>query len=336
MKLRDQMLQKIRMQGKSQATFKSYWGWCERYLRFCRSHYGDWKHPSELGEADVERWLSMLANNLDCAPNTQNVALQSVCYLYKQVLGRPLSNVNAIRAKGPQRVREVLDASEVSRLFDQLDGIYLLTAQLIYGCGLRISDVAQLRIKDISFERCQLHIRDGKGCKDRYCSFPVELHDLVKNQIESMRKLHAKDLRNGANGVSLPCAFGRKSPRSRMDFSWWYLFTAPRYSLCPVTKQSYRHHRHRTHLGAAISKAAVAAGIEKRVTSHVLRHCYATHANELGVNVTSLQKLLGHSDIRTTMVYVHANQHGVTSSQSPLADLLARRISVNPRLRATG
>lgn len=331
------MLKKIRLQGKSDATFRSYWGWCERFLRFARSHYGQWKHPSELDETDVERWLSAIANESECSPNTQNVALQAVCYLYRHLLNRPLSQVDAIRAKGPQRVRDVLDVSEVARLFDNLEGINLLTAQLIYGCGLRISDVANLRIKDISFERRQLHIHDGKGRKDRYCSFPEALHEAVRFQIASVRRLHSQDLSENAAGVSLPNAFARKSPRSRMDFAWWYLFTAPRYSICPRSGLRLRHHRHRTHLGAAIGKAAKAAGIEKRVTSHVLRHCYATHANELGVDVTRLQQLLGHSDVRTTMIYVHANRSGVTSSASPLTDLLARRSQTDPpTLRVTG
>ena len=323
MALRDELVARIRAQGKSEETAKSYWNWIARYLRFVKLRRGEWVHPAELGRGDVEGWLSDLANVWDCSPNTQNVALQAVCYLYREILGKPLQGVDALRAKRPQRVREVLDVSEVARVLDELRGVHLLVAQLIYGCGLRINDVAKLRIKDISFERCQLHLREGKGAKDRFACFPEVLHEPVRRQLESMRVLHRHDVADGLAGVSLPYAWARKSPTSRLDFGWWYLFSADRYSRCPRSGLMLRHHRHRTHLGAAIGKAAKRAGIEKRVTSHVLRHCYATHANELGVDVTILQQLLGHSDVRTTMIYVHGNRERATAAVSPLAAMLA-------------
>lgn len=337
MTLKDEMQRRLRMQGKSDETHKTYWSWCERFIRFAKNQRGEWVHPSKLTERDVEAWLSSLANEWDCSPNTQNVALQAACYLYREVLGRPLVGVSAMRAKRPQRVRDVLDVSEVARLFDELQGVHLLVAQLIYGCGLRISDVANLRIKDISFERCQLHVYDGKGAKDRYTSFPEVLHDAVRRQVDSMRVLHRHDVQDGLNGVSLPHAWARKSPSSRLDFAWWYLLASDRYSKCPRTGELLRHHRHRTHLGLEIGRAARRAGIEKRVTSHVLRHCYATHANEMGVDVTVLQKLLGHNDVRTTMIYVHANQAKATAAKSPLESLMRNPAArARPNLRLHG
>lgn len=322
-----QLRERIRVQGKSKATADTYWYWCRKYILFLKQ--GEtWVHPASVGVPEAERWLTYLANREHVSKNTQNLALQSICYLYRHVLRKPLEGVSAFRAKRPDQVRDVIDTSEVARLFDCLSGVPLLVAQLIYGCGLRIGDVARLRVQDISFERTQLHIHTGKGDKGRYTCFPAVLHDRVRTQIESMRVLHAWDQENNPNGVSLPGAFRRKSPRAGLRFGWYYLFCSGNLSrgedgvLC-------RHHRDKSHLGREIRNAADRGGIEKRVTSHILRHSYATHAHEQGVSMRTLQQLLGHSDIRTTEIYVHADQHGVTAAPSPLERLLA-----SPRPRA--
>jgi integron integrase len=330
--LKTQMLYRIRATGRSEATFKSYWYWCEKFFRFVREQSGNWKHPRECGRDEVEAWLSTLANGKEwVSKNTQNLALQSVCYLYREVLKQPLEGVNALRAKKPENVREVVDQSELLAMFRELRGVGLLAAQMMYGCsGLRIGDVVKIRIKDISFERKQIHIHSGKGDKSRYVALPECLHESVKRQIESMRVLHADDVRQGLNGVYLPDGFGRKCKSAHLQFAWWYLFASDNYSQCPRSGVLYRHHRDKSHIGRLIKDAVAKAGIDKRITSHCLRHSAATHANEMGVDIRTIQQLMGHSDIRTTEIYVHANQHKATASRNPLQELMASQAALIP------
>lgn len=326
MKLADMMRNKIRIQGKSRKTFGTYWHWCEKYVRWLRKPSGQWVHPRDAGRPEIERWLTHLATHERVAKTTQNVALQSVLYLYKQVLGVSIENVSAMRARRPESVREVISVEEVAALFAEMQGVNLLAAQLMYATGLRIGDLVAMRIQNLSFERRQITVHSSKGDKSRRVAFPEVIHDAVARQIESCRVLHAWDCEgNNPNGVSLPGAYRRKSPRAATSFAWFYLFPSDNLStgdegvLC-------RHHRDGD--GDAITKqiryAADRAGIEKRVTSHVLRHCYATHSHEMGVPMRTLQQLLGHSDIRTTEIYVHADKDGATAAPSPLAGLLAR------------
>jgi integron integrase len=267
--------------------------------------------------------LSSLANGKDwVSKGTQNLALQSVCYLYREIVKQPLEGVNALRSKRPDNVREVVDQSELAAMFRELRGVGLLAAQMMYGCGLRIGELVKIRIKDLSFERCQIHIHSGKGDKSRYVPFPKVLHDTVRTQIESMRVLHADDVRQGLSGVSLPDGYGRKSPSAHLQFAWWYLFASDNYSRCPRSGRMLRHHRDKSHIRRLIKDAVGRAGIDKRITSHCLRHSWATHSNEMGVDIRTLQVLLGHSDIRTTEIYVHANKDKATASRNPLEEML--------------
>jgi integron integrase len=322
--IKEKMLHRIRATGRSELTFKTYWGWCEKYIDFLRQHAEEFRNPELTSRSKAERWLSSLANGKEwVSKNTQNLALQSICYLYREVLKQPLEGVSALRSKRPENVREVVDQSELIRLFRALRGVELLAAQLMYGCGLRIGDVAKLRIKDISFERSQIHIHSGKGDKSRYVPFPNVLHEPVKKQIESMRVVHADDVRQNLNGVSLPDGFGRKCKSAHLEFAWWYLFASDNYSKCHRSGTLYRHHRDKSHIGRLIKDAVKRAGIDKRITSHCLRHSWATHSNEMGVDIRTLQVLLGHTDIRTTEIYVHANKDKATASKSPLESLLA-------------
>jgi integrase len=216
----------------------------------------------------------------------------------------------------------VLDVSEVALLFNHMDGVGLLAAQMMYGCGLRIGDLISLRIKDLSFERKQITVKDAKGDKWRYVSFPEVIHDAVRRQIESVRVVHRYDEVDNPNGVSLPGAYRRKSPSSARSLLWYWLMPSETLSkgqegvVC-------RHHRDPSHIARQIKEAAERAGIDKRVTSHVLRHSYSTHSVEQGMPIHVLQKLLGHSDIATTAGYLHASKDGVTASKSPLETLLA-------------
>ncbi len=325
MKLREQLERKIKLQGKSPKTAETYWKYCEDYLLYLRQRSGQWVHPSQAGRSEIEAWLTHLAVN-NCAKNTQNTALQAVLYLYREVLGVTIENVSAMRSKRAQHTREVMSTEEVRQLFDHLDGIDLLAAQLMYGCGLRIGDVASLRLKDISFDRKQLSVKAGKGDKWRFTSFPEVLHDSVRRQIESVKVTWRNDQKQNPNGVALPDSYRKKCPSAGLDLRWYWLFPSDSLSkghegiLC-------RFHRDQDHIGRQISTAAKRAGIMTRVTSHVLRHSYATHAHEQGVPMRTLMELLGHSDIRTTEIYVHADQHTATSAKSPLETLLA-----NPQL----
>lgn len=325
MDLEKRLREKIRAQGKADSTADAYWHWSKRFLAYCK-HSGIGKETK--AEIAVERFLSMLANEEDVSSNTQNQAFAAICYLYRDVLGRPLLNVSALRAKRPDRVREVLDQSEIIRLFDELSGVALLCARMMYASSFRIGELGKLRIKDISFERKQIIIRGAKGEKDRLVGFPECLHEAVNRQIESMRVLWRHDAAEGLNGVSLPKAFGRKSPKSHLEFRWYYLLCADEYSRDPITSKLYRHHRDMGNIGRHIKDASNRAEIDKRITSHNLRHSFATHSIEGGVPIHVLQKLMGHTAIETTMTYLHASKDGATAAKSPLEALLA-----NPQSR---
>jgi len=325
MKLQEQMRQKIKLQGKSANTFETYWKYCAEYIKHVNRNQPVkelWTHPKDAGRSEIESWLTSMAVG-NCAKNTQNTALQAVLYLYREVLGIKIENVSAMRSKRPQHTREVMSVEEVSQLFDELRGIDLLAAQLMYGCGLRISDVVGLRLKDISFDRKQLSIKAGKGDKWRFTCFPEVLHESVRRQIESVRGLWKVDQSQNPNGVALPDNFRKKSPSSANDLRWYWLFPSESLSrgedgvLC-------RWHRHEDHIARQISLASKRAGIMTRVTSHVLRHSYATHAHEQGVPMRTLMELLGHVDIRTTEIYVHADQHSATAAKSPLESLMQK------------
>jgi len=312
----------VRQQGKADSTADCYWEWTEKYIRWVAAREKRFVHPKDLGKLDVEQYLSWLSNHERVSSGTQNQAFAALCYLYRWIVKQPLENVSALRSKRPVGTREVVDQAEIVALFSELSGVPLLCARMMYGSSFRIGELANIRIKDISFERKQITVRAGKGKKDRMVGFPEILHESVRRQIDSMRVLWQSDVSDGLNGVSLPDAYGRKSPGARLDFAWWYLFSADQYSKCPHTGSLYRHHRDMDNVGRIIHKAAVRCGCSKRITSHCLRHSFATHSLENGVPIHVLQKLMGHTDIRTTETYLHVTKDGVTSAKSPLESLL--------------
>lgn len=322
MRLEQRVWEKIRSQGKAKATADAYWHWIRRFLLYARDRRGEWVAPENMGRRQVEIFLSHLANKENVSASTQNQALAALCYLYNVVLEVPLQGVSAMRAKAPQRVRDVLDQSEVVKLLNELEGVAWLAAAMMYGSGFRIGEVGRLRMKDISFERRQIVVRGGKGEKDRVVGFPECLHDAVRNQLELMRIQWERDVQMNRPGVSLPKAFGRKSPGSRLDFAWWYLFAADHYSRDPVSGNMYRHHRSMGHVGRQIKEACRRAGITKRITSHCLRHSFATHSLEENVPIHVLQSLMGHVNIETTETYLHVRKDAASSSKSPLMELM--------------
>lgn len=335
MKLKEQLERKIKAEGKSLKTFETYWHYCEDYFLWLKNAKGCWTHPKDAGRSEVEQWLSWMANDRHCAKSSQNTALQSVLYLYR-MLGVDIKDVSALRSKRAVHTREVMSVEDVGRLFEQMSGVSLLAAQLMYGCGLRISDVAAIRLKDINFERSQLSIKEGKGDKWRFASFPSVIHDAVKRQIESVKVVWRHDQQDNPNGVSLPDSYRKKAPNAARELRWYWLF--PGENLSKGHEGVFcRHHRHADHIARQIKEAADRAGIITRVTSHVLRHSYATHAHEQGVPVRTLMQLLGHESIETTEIYLHADKNGATAAHSPLTQLLkSEHIHAPIQERVTG
>lgn len=323
MNLETQLRQTIRRQHKADSTANVYWHWVRRFLLFAKSKRGEWVHPKEMGKRQVEIFLRHLAVKENVSATTQNQAFSALCYLYRYVIQQPLENVSALRAKKGDRIRDVLDESEIVKLFSHLKGVNLMVAKMQYGCGFRIGEVGELRIKDLLFERNQIVVRRGKGDKDRIVQFPNSIQEAVRKQISFVKLLHRHDVADRLNGVSLPSAWGRKSPSSRLDINWWYLFPSENYSTCPRTGGWFRHHRDMGNVGRSITRAAKKAEIPKRITSHCLRHSFATHALEAGTPIHYVQQLLGHKSIETTQRYLHCMKNAASASVSPIDRLVA-------------
>lgn len=305
----------VRSQGKAKSTADAYWFWLNRFLRFCKKE----KLGRETkAERAVEQFLTMLTSRENVSDNTQNQAFSALCYYYRHCRKRPLEGVSALRAKRPDVEREVLSREELVALFENLSGVALLASRMMYASGFRIGEVISLRIKDLRFHAEQIVVRRGKGKKDRVVQFPASIHDAVRRQMESMAVLHKHDVADGLAGVSLPFAYGKKTPKARLDFAWWYLFAADHYSRCPTTGALLRHHRDPGNLARQIKQAVRSAGILRHVTAHCLRHSFATHSLDSGVPVHFVQQLLGHASLETTQIYTHASKASVTSSASPI------------------
>lgn len=309
---------RLKEHGRKRSTINVYCNWYYRYMLWLRSTRGKWIPPTDVAEPEFEQWLTMLACDRTVSPKTQNQAFSAICYLYRHVLKRPLENVSALRAKDHSTVRTILDQPEISLLIDRLSGIPKLTAMIMYGCGLRIGELALLRMKDFDFGRMQLSVQCAKGGKSRRVQLPKSLHPLIDRQMKSMRVLWASDRDDRLNGVSLPYAYGRKSPSSHLDFAWYYLLCADDYSPCPETGTLFRHARDMQHIGKAISEGFRATGTPKKFTPHTLRHSFATHLLELGTPIHYVQELLGHASLETTMIYLHCCKDRATASKSPI------------------
>lgn len=308
------------MQQKSDATADAYVKWWLLFADYCRGKRFD---STTRPETAAESFLTHLATSENVAANTQNVAFSAICYVFREIKRRPLVGVSALRAKRPKRVPVVHSQREIHKVLSLMKGQSLLGCELMYGSGLRIGELTQIRIKDISFDRNQIHIWEAKGSKDRLVPFSKVLHDDVRRQIESVRLLWKHDRERGLNGVSLPKAWGRKSSTSHLDFAWYYLFPSDHYSPHPVSKKMLRHHRGKDCFSKALRRAVLASGISKRMTAHSLRHAFATHSAEDGVPLHFIQSNLGHSSLETTQIYTHVAKDKATSSRSPLETMLA-------------
>jgi len=312
-RLLDQVRDVIRLKHYSIRTEEAYVDWVKRYIYF----HGI-RHPAEMGAPEVQAFLTHLAVDQNVAASTQNQALSALLFLYKEVLHRDLGPVDAIRDKKPRRLPIVLTRDEIHRLFQHLDGVHLLMARLLYGSGLRLMECARLRVKDLDFDYSTITARDGKGAKDRVTILPQSLVVPLRDHLHHVRRTHEEDLAKGYGAVYLLYALERKCPNAHREWIWQYIFPARRLSVDPRSGIVRRHHIHESGLQKAIRTAAQAADIPKRVTPHTLRHSFATHLLEVHYDIRTVQELLGHKDVRTTMIYTHVLQRGGLSVRSPL------------------
>jgi integron integrase len=266
----------------------------------------------------VEAFLTELAARHKVSASTQNQALNAIIFLYRQVLAQELGEIEAVRAKRPRRMPVVLSRSEVRALFDQMHGPGRLTAQLMYGSGLRVSECCRLRIKDVDLQRMQITVRQAKGDKDRIVMLPEVVRLALAEHLAWRKVLHERDLQRGSGWVELPGAFARKEPKAATSLQWQFLFPSRRVARDSEAGQCTRYHTHPSAIQRAVKEAAAAAGIAKRVTCHTLRHSFATHLLEAGYDIRTVQKLLGHRKLETTMIYTHLTEGGPAGVQSPL------------------
>jgi integron integrase len=312
--LLDRLRNEIRRRHYSVRTEAAYVQWVRRYILF----HGK-RHPDAMGAAEIAEFLTHLAVEGKVASATQNQALNALVFLYRGVLKREVPELsNVIRPKRPKRLPVVLTPAEVRAVFAELSGVHRLVCGLLYGSGLRLMEGLRLRVKDLEFERRELVVRDGKGRQDRVTMLPASLEQPLRAQMERARALHERDLADGCGAVYLPQALQRKYPRAAQEWAWQYVFPSERRSLDRRTGVEGRHHLNEAALQRAVKRAVRRSGIAKLASCHTLRHSFATHLLESGHDIRTVQELLGHRSVRTTMVYTHVLNRGGLGVRSPL------------------
>jgi integron integrase len=315
-KLLDQVRAVLRSKHYSRRTEQSYVDWIIRYVRFHQL-----RHPRELGADAIAAFLTHLAVDQHVAAATQNQARSALLFLYREVLGIALEAPQGIVvAKGPKRLPTVLTRAEVQSVLLHLSGTELLIGQLLYGSGLRLLECLRLRVKDLDFAQHQINVRDGKGQKDRVTMLPARLSVPLQNHLQTVRRRHVEDLEHGYGAVYLPYALERKYPNASREWGWQYAFPAERLSTDARTGVVRRHHIGERSVQAAVSAAVRASGIAKPASCHTFRHSFATHLLEAGYDIRTVQELLGHADVQTTMIYTHVLNRGGRGVRSPLDD----------------
>ena len=313
------------LRGFSLRTCAAYRGWIVRYVRF-----HDRRHPHHLGEADVFRFLVYLREKRRVATATETQALSALLFLYREVLGQPLKVAGYIpRPRRAERLPTVLSAAEVGAVIRELGGTRRLIALVLYGSGLRLMECLTLRVKDLDLERCEIVIRQGKGAKDRVTTLGSTVADALRRHLTRVRRLHERDLASGHGSVALPDALVRKYPHAAASWAWQWVFPASRRYRDQHTGRILRHHLHPTAMQRAMTAAVRRAGISKRASCHTLRHSFATHLLAAGYDIRTVQELLGHRDVSTTMRYTHVLNRGGLGVRSPV-DLLGDVLAVRP------
>lgn len=313
-KLLDRMRERIRRKHYSIRTERSYVDWAKRYILF----HGK-RHPKEMGAAEVEAFLTHLAVAGRVSASTQNQARSTLLFLYKEVLEIELPWLNSVApAKRGRRLPVVLTQHEARALLDELNGTMWLAASLLYGSGLRLMEGLRLRVKDVEFERREIVVREGKGNKDRVTVLPENVIVPLKAHLQTVKTLHDRDLREGFGRVSLPNALARKYPRSGEAWGWQYVFPSYKRSVDPRSGVERRHHLQPDSVQRAVKGAALRAGLVKHASPHTLRHSFATHLLQSGYDIRTVQELLGHASVKTTMIYTHVLNRGGRGVKSPL------------------
>jgi integron integrase len=314
-KLLDQVRDTLRAKHYAYRTEEAYVDWIRRYILF-----HDKRHPQDMAEADVQAFLTHLAVEGHVAASTQNQALSALLFLYRHVLQQPLaeSSVDAVRARQSKHLPTVLTTTEVQKLLQCLDGTHQLLAKLLYGAGLRVKEGLRLRVKDIDFAQSQLIIRDAKGNQDRVTMLPQSIQELLQAHLVQVKQTHLNDLALGYGAVYLPFALARKSTNAEREWIWQYVFPAKQRSLDPRSNVIRRHHLDDAALQRSLRLATQKAQIDKKVTCHTLRHSFATHLLQNGYDIRTVQELLGHKDVKTTMIYTHVLNKVGRGVRSPL------------------
>jgi integron integrase len=312
-KLLDQARDALRVGHYSRRTEVAYLDWMRRYIVF----HGK-RHPAEMGEAEVTDFLTHLAVERQLSAATQNQALGAILFLYRHVLRREVGDLGlVVRARMPERLPVVMSRGEVRAVLGQLRGVPWLAATMLYGTGLRLNECLELRVKDVDFERNQIVVRQGKGHKDRVVPLPSLVKVRLDEHLQDVRSLFERDRREGVNGVVLPDAVGRKYPQASQEWPWQFVFPAGRVCRDSRLGGPTRFHLHETAIQREVTRAVRAAGLAKRVSCHTFRHSFATHLLEDGYDIRTIQELLGHADVSTTMLYTHVVQRGAFGVRSP-------------------
>ena len=316
-KLLEQMQNTLRRKHYAYRTEKTYLDWARRYILFHNK-----RHPQEMGVPEIESYLTYLAVERNVSASTQNQALAGIIFLYTQVLKNEIDprEINASRAKRPQKLPVVLTKEEAHEIINLMGGTYKLMAQILYGGGLRLMEVIRLRTKDIDFGNQQIIVRSGKGDKDRITMLPEKIIEPLQSHLFRVKKEHKLHLKNGYGSVYLPNALAHKYPNAKNEWQWQWVFPSKSLSKDPHSGETRRHHLSPSPLQRAVRKAGKLSGINKRISPHTFRHSFATHLLEAGYDIRTVQELLGHKNIQTTMIYTHVLNRGGIYVRSPLDD----------------
>ncbi|MFO1488010.1 MAG: integron integrase [Verrucomicrobiota bacterium] len=307
LKLLDQVREVCRLRHFSLRTEQAYVGWIRRFLVFCKNRAGVWRHPSTLGGGEVTEFLSHLAMAEKVSASTQRQAMNGVVFLFREVLGMPLSGLEErVRSQRPARLPTVLSKAEVRRLLGVMEGTPQLMARLLYGTGMRLMECLRLRVKDVDFERNEILVREGKGGKDCRTLLPESLRAPLQTHLQRVRLLHERDLADGLGWVALPYALARKYPQAEREWAWQWVFPSATRSRDPLSKRLGRHHTAETALQRAVKAGVRAAGLGKPASCHTLRHSFATHLLEEGYDIRTVQDLLGHKSVATTQMLIRS------------------------------